>query len=142
MRESMIKKLLVIFGIIFTSNLSALPTHVLNTAFLLLTDHETNEQEKTKQLLAAFFLEDTGEVDFLIEQFINWVTDQPGKMINCLDEAAFHTVAGNRDLAITTIRNYFNSGKPEVTEFAIAFVDWGTELLKMNAIFTPENKKL
>lgn len=141
MRESMIKKLLVTFGIIFTSNLSALPTHVLNTAFLLLTDNETNEQEKTKQILAAFFLEDTGEVDFLIEQFINWVTDQPSKMENCLNEAVFHTVAGNRDLAITTIRNYFVSEKPEAAEFAIAFVDWGTELLKMNSIANPETKR-
>lgn len=81
------------------------------------------EQEKEKQILSAFFLEDNGEMDFLIEQFINWVTEQPSKMSNCLNEAAFQTVGGNRELAISTIKNYFSCEKLEVTEFAIAFVD-------------------
>lgn len=123
-------------------NITALPTHVLNTAFLLITDPHIKEQEKAKQILSAFFLEDNGDVDFLIEEFINWVTEQPSKMNNCLNEAAFHTVGGNRDLAISTIKNYFNCEKPEITEFAIAFVDWGAELLKMNTIFNPKNKNL
>lgn len=130
---------MIVFGLIFMGNLTALPTHVLNAAFLLLKDEK---QEKTKQILTAFFSEDTGEVGFLIEQFIHWTVDRPSKMGNCLNEAAFQTVQGNRNLAINTIKNYFNSEKPEVTEFAIAFVDWGIELLKMNIILNPENKKL
>lgn len=40
-------------------------------------------------------------------------------MNNCLNEAAFHTVGGNRDLVISTIKNYFNYEKPEITEFTI-----------------------
>ncbi|MGL4348761.1 MAG: hypothetical protein ACRCSV_04830 [Chlamydiales bacterium] len=114
----------------------------MNTAFLLITDPHIKEQQKAKQILSAFFLEDNSEVDFLIEQFINWVTEQPSKMSNCLNEAAFQTAGGNREIAISTIKNYFSSEKPEVIEFATAFVDWGTELLKMNTIFNPENKKL
>lgn len=138
----MINKLMLTLGILFMGNVTALPTHVLNTAFLLVTDPHIKEQEKAKQILSAFFMEDNGEMDFLIEQFINWVSEQPSKMSNCLNEAAFQTVGGNRELAISTIKNYFSYEKPEVTEFAIAFVDWGTELLKMNTIFNPENKKI
>lgn len=68
------------------------------------------------------------------------MTDQPSKMTKCLGEAAFHTVAENRDLAMNAIKNHFTSEKPEVNEFTTAFVDWGTELLKMNAIFNPEQE--
>lgn len=138
----MINKFMIIMGILFMAKVTALPTHVLNTAFLLISDPHIKEQEKAKQILSAFFLEDNGDVDFLIEQFINWITEQPSKMNDCLNEAAFQTVGGNRELAISTIKNYFSCEKPEVAEFAIAFVDWETELLKMNTIFNPENKNL
>lgn len=137
----MMKKLTIIFALIFLGNLSALPTHVLNTAFILLQEKPTSQRDQIKVLLSAFFSENTGEVSFLIEEFINWVTDQPSKMTNCLNEAAFHTASENRDLAMNAIKNYFISEKPEVNEFATALVDWGTELLKMNTLFTPENKK-
>lgn len=137
----MMKKLTILFVLIFVGNLSALPTHVLNTAFILMQEKPLNQQDQIKVLLSSFFSENTGEVAFLIEEFINWVTDQPSKMTNCLNEAAFHTASENRALAMNAIKNYFGSEKPEVIEFATAFVDWGTELLKINAIFNPERKK-
>lgn len=136
----MLKKLVTIFVLVFVGNLSALSTHVLNTAFVLLQEDAVDHRDKTKELLSAFFSENTGEVSFIIEEFINWASDETDKITHWLDEAAFYATCEERELAINVIKNYYGSDKPEVIEFATTFVDWGIELVKMQRILDRESQ--
>lgn len=136
----MLKKLVTIFVLVFVGNLSALSTHVLNTAFVLLQEDAVDHRDKIKELLSAFFSENTGEVSFIIEEFINWANDETDKITHWLDEAVFYATCEERELAMNVIKNYFGAEKPEVIEFATTFVDWGIELVKMQKILDRESK--
>lgn len=136
----MLKKLIPIFALIFIGTLSALPTHVLNTAFSLLQEDTIDHRDKIKELLSAFLLENTGEVSFIIEELINWASDETDKITHWLNEAAFYATCEERELAMNVIKNYFGSDKPEVIEFATTFVDSGIELVKMQRILDRESK--
>lgn len=136
----MLKKLVTIFVLVFVGNLSALSTHVLNTAFVLLQEDAVDHRDKIKELLSAFFSENTGEVSFIIEEFINWASDETDKITHWLDEAVFYATCEERELAMNVIKNYFGAEKPEVIEFATTFVDWGIELVKMQKILDQESK--
>jgi|GEM_PF-6962008 len=132
------KKGILVFLAFFTTQLLALSPQDLHATFLL--THQGRELE-AKEILANSFSARNVDVDFIADQFVSWISKHPSQMEDCFNESAYHAVNRDRYLAKRAILNYFSSDKPEVSEFAGSFVNWGIELLELDAALSRKGGK-
>lgn len=133
------KKMLLGFcSCIFISKLIAICPQDIHTSFLLASQgHEIEARE----ILHKSFSLDASDAGFISEQFVNWVAKHPSEMDEAFNKSAYYVVNKNKRLAKNAITDYFSCGNPEISEFAVSFVTWGTELMQIDEILNNKERK-
>ena len=101
----------------------------IHATFLLASQDRKTE---AKKILLNSFSASTDDLEFISEQFVNWIAKHPSQMNDTFNKSAYHVVSKESNLAKKTITNYFSYEDPEISDFAQSFVIWGTELMEID----------
>ncbi|MCB1076132.1 MAG: hypothetical protein KDK59_11490 [Simkania sp.] len=127
------KKILLLIFFSFFCYLEALSPQNLHASFLLA---DCGREEEAKEILINSFSRKTADVEFIAEQFVNWIRNQPTEMEENFNRSAYFVVKGNKNLAKKAITNFHSLEHNQLSEFATTFVDWGFNLLETYEVLT------